>query len=65
MTLSGIAKTALTVSTGYGLKDFLRKHKTAAWLIIALVIANEIRGLAVVYAVVKAWWDNGAVWMPL
>lgn len=58
-------KTALTVMTGFGLRDFLKRHKKAAWIIAALVIANEIRGLVVVYAVVKAWWEAGAVGMPL
>lgn len=49
-------KTALTLTTGIGLRAFLKRHKKAAWIIIALVVLNEIRGLAVVYAVVKAWW---------
>jgi hypothetical protein len=48
-------KTTLALTTGYGLRAFLKKHKRAAWIIIALVVLNEIRGLAVVYAVVKAW----------
>lgn len=56
MKLAAIGKTALTLTTGFGLKDFIKRHKMAAGLIVALVIANEIRGLAVVYAVVKAWW---------
>ena len=34
----------------------LKRHKQAAWLIIALVIANEIRGVAVVSAIVWAWF---------
>jgi hypothetical protein len=49
-------RTALTFSTGFGLRDYLKRHKKAAWLIIALVIANEIRGLAVVSAIVWAWF---------
>lgn len=57
MNLPALAKTALTFSTGFGLKEYLKKHKTAAGLIIALVIANEIRGLMVVGAIVKAWWS--------
>jgi hypothetical protein len=65
MNLAHIGKTALTVSTGYGFRDFVKKHKKYAYLIGALIVLNEIRGLAVVYAVVKAWWDNGAVGMPL
>jgi hypothetical protein len=48
-----IAKLALT---GIGLKETLKRHKRAAWLIVALVILNEIRGMAVVFAVVKAWF---------
>jgi hypothetical protein len=48
-------KTTLALTTGFGLRAFLKKHKRAAWIIIALVVLNEIRGLAVVYAVVKAW----------
>lgn len=59
------AKTAITVLTGFGLRDFLRKHRKAAWIIVALVVANEIRGLVVVYAIIKAWWEAGAVGMPL
>jgi len=42
---------------GIGLKDFLTRHKKAAWIIVALVVLNEIRGLAVVYAVVKAMFQ--------
>jgi hypothetical protein len=48
-------KTALVLTTGIGLRAFLKKHKRAAWIIVALVVLNEIRGLAVVYALVKAW----------
>jgi hypothetical protein len=48
-------KTTLALTTGYGLRAFLKRHKKAAWVIVALVVLNEIRGLAVVYAVVKAW----------
>jgi hypothetical protein len=57
MKIAALAKTAQTFSTGFGLKEYLKKHKTAAGLIIALVIANEIRGLMVVGAIVKAWWS--------
>ena len=53
MTLKGF----VAISTGWGIRDFLKRHKKAAWLVVALVVANEIRGLAVVYAVVKAWWE--------
>lgn len=49
-------KTALALTTGFGLRAFLKRHKRAAWIIVALVVLNEIRGLAVVYAVVKAWF---------
>lgn len=51
-----LARTALTLSTGFGLRDFLKRHKKAAWVIITLVVLNEIRGLAVVYAVLMAWF---------
>jgi hypothetical protein len=47
--------TIVAFSTGFGLRDYLKRHKKAAWVIIALVIANELRGIAVVYAIVKAW----------
>ena len=57
MKLAALAKTALTFSTGFGLREYLKRNKTAAWLIIALVVANEIRGVMVVGAVVKAWWS--------
>lgn len=53
MNLASLGKAALTISTGFGLRDFLKRHKKAAWIVIALVILNEIRGLAVVVAVVK------------
>ena len=56
MTLSGVGKAALAVSTGYGFRAFVKRHKKATYLIIAVVVLNEIRGLAVVYAVVKAWF---------
>jgi hypothetical protein len=49
-------RTALTYTTGFGLREYLKRHKKAAWVIIALVIANEIRGLAVVSAIVWAWF---------
>ena len=55
MTLSGVGKAALAVSTGYGFRAFVKRHKKYAYLIGALIVLNEIRGLAVVYAVVKAW----------
>ena len=42
--------------TGWGIRDFLKRNKKAAWIIVAVVVANEIRGLAVVYAIVKAWF---------
>jgi hypothetical protein len=58
MNLARVGKAALTFSTGFGLRDFLARHKTAAWIIIAVVIANEIRGIAVVYAIVSAWWNS-------
>ncbi len=35
--------------------SFLKRHKKAAWIIAALVIANEIRGLLVVSAILWAW----------
>ena len=49
-------RTTLTFATGFGLREYLKRHKKAAWLIVALVVLNEIRGLAVVYAVVRAWF---------
>jgi hypothetical protein len=55
MRLVSVGKAALTISTGFGLRDFLKRHKTAAWIIVALVIANEIRGMAVVYAILRQW----------
>lgn len=55
MNLTRIGKTALTVTTGFGLREFLKRHKTAAGFIIALVVLNEIRGLAVVWAILREW----------
>lgn len=51
-----IGAAALTLSTGFGLRGFIRRHKKAAWVIIALVVANEIRGIAVVSAILWAWF---------
>ena len=56
MNLPRVARSALTLSTGFGLRDYLKRHKKAAWVIVALIVANEIRGIAVVYAIVAAWW---------
>lgn len=56
MSLRSIGATALTFSTGFGLRDFLKRHKKAAWVIITLVILNEIRGLAVVLAILWGWF---------
>lgn len=55
--LIAYAKLGGMALTGFGLRDFLKRHKKAAWIIVALVVANEIRGLAVVYAVVRAWFE--------
>ena len=43
-----------TLKKAAGLLDYLKRHKKAAWVIIGLVVLNEIRGLIVVYAVVVA-----------
>jgi hypothetical protein len=56
MKLAQAGAFALTLSTGFGLRDLLQRHKTAAWIIVALVVANEIRGIALVYAILRAWW---------
>lgn len=53
MSARSLGRTALTLTTGIGLKAFLKRHKTAAWLIVALVVLNEIRGLAVVWAIIR------------
>jgi hypothetical protein len=50
-------KTALALTTGFGLRAFVKRHKRLAWVIIALVVLNEIRGLAVVSAIAWAWWQ--------
>ena len=47
------SKTALTLTTGFGLREFLKRHKTAAGIILAIVILNEIRGIAVVWAIIR------------
>ena len=35
---------------------FARVGKSASWVIVALIVANEIRGLAVVSAILWAWY---------
>lgn len=54
--IASIGKTAFTFTTGFGLRAFLKRHKTAAWIIVALIIANEVRGIAVVYVILREWW---------
>lgn len=54
--LSTLGATALTFTTGIGLKAFLKRHRKLGWAIIAVVVLNEIRGLAVVVGVVWAWF---------
>jgi hypothetical protein len=52
---SSVARTALTLTTGFGLREFLKRHKAAAGIIITLVILNEIRGIAVVWTILRQW----------
>jgi hypothetical protein len=49
-------KTTLALTTGYGLRAFLKRHKKAAWVIVALVVLNELRGIAVVGTILWAWF---------
>ena len=57
MKLAALGKSVLTLTTGIGLRDLIKRNKGATALIIILVVANEIRGLMVVGAIVKAWWQ--------
>lgn len=56
MTARQIGSAALTFSTGFGIRDFLKRHKKATRVIIALVILNEIRGIVVVSTILWAWF---------
>ena len=56
MKLAALGKIALTATTGLGLRDYLKRHKKAAWIIVTLVVLNEIRGLLVVGAILKGWF---------